>query len=86
MAALTTETLFDLKQYFDSQMESCLSSIRATDSDRLVKNKINGFIIAIYDKLVELKPKLGRSGDNMSQISATPLSNITRVKLNQERV
>ena len=44
---LTTESLFDLKQYFDSQFEATLSAIKDTDSDRLVKNKINGFIIAL---------------------------------------
>ena len=47
MVMLTTESLFDLKQYFDSQFEATLAAIKDTDSDRLVKNKINGFIIAI---------------------------------------
>ena len=58
MVMLTTESLFDLIQYFDSQFEATLAAIKDTDSDRLVKNKINGFIIAIQDKLFELKPKL----------------------------
>ena len=79
MATLTTESLFDFKQYFDVQMESTLSSLTAMDSDRLIKNKINGFLIAIQDKLFELKPKLmcngcGLVAGDMSQVSHTPLS------------
>lgn len=62
MATYSAETLIDLKQYFDSQLETTLNAIRATDSERLLKNKINGFIIAIQDKLFELKPKLMCNG------------------------
>ena len=77
---MTTESLFDLKQYFDTQFEHTLAALKTTDSDRLVKNKINGFIIAIQDKLFEFKPKLQCNGGcggvaaAMSQLSHTPLS------------
>ena len=64
MAMMTTDSLFDLKQHFDTQFESTLAAIKTTDSDRLVKNKINGFIIAILDKFFELKPKLQCTGCN----------------------
>ena len=33
-------------------------SLNANDSDRLVKNKINGFLIGLFDKLLQIKPKL----------------------------
>ena len=39
-----------------------INAIKPTDSDRLVKNKINGFIIALQDRLFELKPKLMCNG------------------------
>ena len=56
-----------------------MNAIKQHDSERLIKNKIKGFIIAIQDKLFELKPKLkcngsGRAADNSSQISHTPMS------------
>ena len=56
-----------------------IGTIRPTDSDRLVKNKVNGFIITLQDKLLELKPKLmcngcGRVANNGSSVSQTPLS------------
>ena len=62
MATLTVETLHNLKQYFESQLELTLSSIRPTDSGRLLKNKITGFILALQDRLVELKPNLMCNG------------------------
>ena len=58
MVTLTIETLNEFKQYFDAQMEMTLATISSKDSDRLVKNKINGFFIAIQDKMIELNPKL----------------------------
>ena len=58
MTMMTRTSLFDLKQYFDTQFEQTVAAIKTTDSDRLVKNKINGFIIELQDKLFELKPKL----------------------------
>ena len=86
---MTTESLFGLKQYFDSQFEHTMAAIQTTDSDRLVKNKINGFIISIQDKLFELKPKLQCNGcggvgqgSSMSQVSHTPVSQ-TRPKHHQ---
>ena len=80
MSLLTTESLFELKHYFDEQLEATLGAIKSQDSERLIKNKINGFIIAIQDRLFELKPKLmcngcGRAAANSSQVSQTPLSN-----------
>jgi hypothetical protein len=45
--ALTAETLLDFKQFFDDQLQFTLSSIDARDSDRLVRNKISGFLIAL---------------------------------------
>ena len=56
--SFTAETLVDLKSYFDEQLSLTLNSIGEGDSERLVKNKVNGFIIALYDKLLEIKPKL----------------------------
>ena len=58
-----------------------IDSIKPTDSDRLLKNKITGFIITLQDRLLELKPKLmcngcGRIANNgsMGSASQTPLS------------
>jgi len=62
MAQLSTETLVELKLFFDAQLETTLSQIRGTDSDRLLKNKINGFLIAVLDKILDLKPKLACNG------------------------
>ena len=56
--SFTAETLVDLKSYFDEQLSLTLNSIGEGDSERLVKNKVNGFIIALQDKLLEIKPKL----------------------------
>lgn len=77
--SLTTETLFDFKMYFDSQLEATVSAIMENDSERLIKNKINGFLIAIQDKLFQIKPKLqcngcGKIGNTNSAV-ATPMSN-----------
>ena len=48
------------------------------DSERLVRNKINGFIIAIQDKLFEMKPKLMCNGCGKMAINesahGTPMS------------
>ena len=46
-AAMTPETLLDLKMFFDSQLELTFSGIRPNDSDRLLKNKISGFLLTI---------------------------------------
>ena len=54
-----------------------------------MKNKINGFIIAIHDKLVDMKPRLcGKGGANESgggreTDMSRPRSNVPH---NQERV
>lgn len=56
------ETLLDLKKFFETQLEVTLSLIKAHDSERLRKNKVNGFIIALQDKLIEIKPKLRCAG------------------------
>ena len=58
MSLLSTETLIDLKNYFDNQFKQTLNSIGDGDSERLVKNKVNGFLIGLQDKLLEIKPKL----------------------------
>ena len=55
---LTSESLFELKKFFDKQLETTFSSLKVTDSDRLRRNKINGFLIILQDKMFELKPKL----------------------------
>ena len=85
MVSLTIETLNEFKQYFDAQMEMTLATITSKDSDRLIKNKINGFFIAIQDKMIELNPKVkkgfgGGPGASVSNASVshglqTPLSN-----------
>ena len=59
-----------------------MSTISPQDSDRLLKNKITGFLISLQDKLLELKPKLmcsgcGRAAANRkSTSSVTPLLKI----------
>ena len=63
---LTTESLLELKIFFNSQLEATLMTMRTNDSDRLRKNKINGFLIALQDRLFELKPKLMCSGCGMA--------------------
>jgi len=59
---LTAESLIELKQFFDKNLDKTLSSLRSNDSDRLVKNKINGFLISLQDRLFDLKPKLMCNG------------------------
>lgn len=44
---LSAESLLELKQFFDVSLENTLHSLKTTDSERLVKNKINGFLIAL---------------------------------------
>ena len=58
MSLLNTETLINLKAFFDDQLKRTIDSIGQGDSDRLIKNKVNGFLIALQDKLLEIKPKL----------------------------
>ena len=62
MSKLTIETLGELKEYFDSQLDATLSQIGENDSERLVKNRVNGFLLVILDKLIQIKPKLACSG------------------------
>ena len=64
MAKLTIETLVELKEFFDSQLESTLQQIGENDSERLVKNRVSGFLLAIYDKLIQIKPKLAATIDD----------------------
>ena len=47
MSLLNTETLIELKNFFDEQLRLTVASIGQTDSDRLVKNKVNGFLIGL---------------------------------------
>ena len=54
---LTVDALLQLKTFFDENFQATLSSLNATDSDRLVRNKINGFVISLQDRLFKLKPK-----------------------------
>ena len=65
MSLLNTETLVDLKNFFDEQWQRTIDSIGRGDSDRLIKNKVNGFLIGLQDKLLEIKPKLLRQGGGM---------------------
>ena len=83
MAQSMAIALVELKQFFDTQFELTQASLREGDSERLIKNKINGFIIALQDKLFELKPNLmcsgcGKAANNLSIGQQTPLSNIRR--------
>ena len=64
MAKLTIETLVELKEFFDSQLEATLSQIGENDSERLVKNRVSGFLLVIYDKLIQIKPKLAATRDD----------------------
>ena len=79
---LSADSLLQLKSYFDEQLEATLASLRRTDSDRLVKNKINGFLIGLQDKLFEFKPKLmcnncgNKALANDESITVTPISPI----------
>ena len=59
---MTVETLIGLKQFFDSEMEHTLTGIRPSDSDRLLKNKVSGFLLTLQDKLLEMKPKMMCTG------------------------
>ena len=52
MSILSTDTLVEIKEFFDSQLEITLNQINEGDSERLIKNKVNGFILAIQDKLL----------------------------------
>ena len=55
---VTAQSLLEFKTFFDTNLQDTLSSLGPSDSDRLVKNKINGFLITLLDKMLELKPKL----------------------------
>lgn len=71
---LTTDALLQLKVFFDSQIQITLQSLKPTDSDRLKRNKINGFLITLQDKLFEIKPKLmchtcGKAADGNDEAS-----------------
>ena len=54
--------MIELKNFFDEQLRLTVASIGQSDSDRLVKNKVNGFLIGLQDKLLEIKPSLMRQG------------------------
>ena len=89
--SLTIEALTELKKYFDEQLEITLGLIKAYDSERLMKNKINGFIIAIHEKLLEIKPSLKHSGSSKANDESTTGGRETsisamRKNLQQERL
>ena len=65
MSLLNTETLIDLKNFFDEQLQRTIESIGQGDSDRLIKNKVNGFLIGLQDKMLDIKPKLMCQGCGM---------------------
>jgi hypothetical protein len=41
------ETLVGLKAYFDDNLQFTIRSITMTDSERLVRNKVEGFLISL---------------------------------------
>jgi len=51
---LELSTLRDFKNHIDTAFEKCLQTLRASDSVRLVDNKISCFMIAVADKLVSI--------------------------------
>ena len=66
---LTTDSLLELKIFFNTQLEATLMSMRSNDSDRLRRNKINGFLIILQDRLFEMKPKLMCNGCGKADVS-----------------
>ena len=50
------EALLELKTFFDETMNTTLKSITNKASDRLIKNKIEGLLIGLQDKIFEIKP------------------------------
>ena len=71
---LTVDSFRALKVFIDGEYEAVLGTLRPSeDSDRLTRNKILGFVIALQDRLAQLKPvRCGRCDkDQMSQSGAS---------------
>ena len=51
---LELSALRDFKNHIDSAFEICIKTIEASDSVRLIDNKISCFFIAVADKLVSI--------------------------------
>lgn len=52
---LELSTLRDFKNHIDTEFENCLQTLSASDSVRLVDNKISCFMIAVAEKLVSIE-------------------------------
>lgn len=50
--SFTVETLLELKEFFDINFDATISSLRKFDSEKLIHNKVNRFLIALEDRLV----------------------------------
>ena len=61
---LSVEGIKSLKRYIDGEYESVINSMKVTDSDRLIRNKVLGFVIALQDHLNQIKPDKGFDHDN----------------------
>ena len=55
---MSVDTLLSLKEFFDNQLNETLKQIHEGDSDRLIRNRVNGFLLQLHDKLLQIKPKL----------------------------
>lgn len=55
---ISLETLIELKNYFEENLDQTVRSIGKSDSDRLIKNKVEGFLITLQDKLFEIIPSI----------------------------
>ena len=55
---ISIETLIDLKNFFEDNLDQTIKTISKNDSERLLKNKIEGFLISLQDKIFELNPQL----------------------------
>lgn len=51
---LELSTLRDFKNHIDTAFDICIRTIEASDSIRLIDNKISCFIIAVADRLVSI--------------------------------
>ena len=78
---LSADTLIQLKSFFDEQLNSTLVSLKTNDSDRLIRNKINGFIIALQDRIFELKPKLRCNNCHKAMDSNEPIGQRSKARL-----
>ena len=47
MPSLTADSLLQLKVAIEGEIEATLATLKSTDSQRLLRNKINGCLIAI---------------------------------------